>query len=118
MLGKRRHFSQWSQVAADTPNSAAARLIGMARRARQIRNRPASNTPAERRVDGKCCFDDGMTIPEKKKGRELQVRASPEGPRSPTKETQSKKPRPGGALPPVSFLWSKIRGFQVKQLLR
>lgn len=50
MLGKRRPFSQWSQVATETPNSAAARLIGTLRCSRQERKRLASNTPAEGKI--------------------------------------------------------------------
>jgi len=47
----------------------------------------------------------------KQKGRELQVRASIKGPRSPTKETQSKKPRPMGALPQCRFFGRKLAVF-------
>jgi len=55
---------------------------------------------------------------QKTQRRALQAHASTDGPRSPTHETQNEKPRPNGASPSVSFHESKIRGFQVKRLLR
>ena len=47
MVGKRRHFSQWSQVAGETPSSAAACLIGISCRSRQERRRADNNMPAQ-----------------------------------------------------------------------
>ena len=115
-FGKRRPSSHWQTVISLTPISLAIVFNGLPFFARQDR-RCSENELLTNPVLHISCWH--MTASHRmNKGRELQARASIKGPRSPTYETQSKKPRPGGASPSVLFQHKENCWFSGETTLR